>query len=172
MSMAVFRDHLCVLANGREVFRYEGRKTWRSLGTPHRSMQNYGVAVHRSKLHVGTWPECEVFAHEDVKNWQRLGRVGYEREVMALSLYNGKIYLGTLPMANGWRMDDDKFTFIGNADGDPAYRLRRLWSMAVHQGRPFAGTAPSGHLVSFEAGKSVTSDRALPGGWHHLAAVP
>jgi hypothetical protein len=30
---------------------------------------------------------------------------------------------------------------------------------------------PSGHVHSLEAGKSVTYDRALAAGWHHLVAV-
>ncbi|MFP6671178.1 MAG: LamG domain-containing protein, partial [Pirellulaceae bacterium] len=30
---------------------------------------------------------------------------------------------------------------------------------------------PSGHVLSLEAGKSATYDRALPPGWQHLTAV-
>jgi len=48
---------------------------------------------------------------------------------------------------------------------------RRVWSMAVYQGRLFAGTLPSGHVYSLEAGKCVSDDRALLPGWRHLAAV-
>jgi len=50
-------------------------------------------------------------------------------------------------------------------------RYRRVWSMAVFKGKLFAGTMPSGHVWSFEAGRNVTCDREFPLGWHHVAAV-
>ena len=43
--------------------------------------------------------------------------------------------------------------------------------MAVFEGKLFCGVLPSGHVLSLEAGKSVTYDRALSSGWHHLAAI-
>ena len=39
------------------------------------------------------------------------------------------------------------------------------------RGKLFAGTLPSGHVYSLEAGKCVSDDRALRPGWRHLAAV-
>ena len=35
----------------------------------------------------------------------------------------------------------------------------------------FVGTLPSGHVWSFEAGRSATYDRELAAGWRHVAAV-
>ena len=49
--------------------------------------------------------------------------------------------------------------------------LRRVWSMAVYQGKLFGGTLPSGHVWSVEAGKMATWDEGFPDGWHHVAAV-
>jgi hypothetical protein len=43
--------------------------------------------------------------------------------------------------------------------------------MAIHDGKLFAGTLPSGHVYSLEAGKCVTYDREVPPGWRHIAAV-
>jgi hypothetical protein len=43
--------------------------------------------------------------------------------------------------------------------------------MAVHQGRLFVGTLPSGRVLSIEAGRNATYDRQLSPGWHHIAAV-
>src|SRR5690606_16962801 len=48
---------------------------------------------------------------------------------------------------------------------------RRAWSMAVYNGRLYAGTLPSGHVRSFEAGRLATHDRPLPAGRHHVAAI-
>ena len=43
--------------------------------------------------------------------------------------------------------------------------------MAVHAGRLFCGTLPSGRVLALEAGKAVSYDRALEPGWRHVAAV-
>ena len=43
--------------------------------------------------------------------------------------------------------------------------------MAVHGGRLFVGTLPSGKVLSIEAGINATYDRPLGSGWHHIAAV-
>ena len=74
-------------------------------------------------------------------------------------------------MANVYRMDKGGFSFVGNLDNTPTVCLRRVWSMAVYDGKLFGGTLPSGHVFSLQAGSMVTCDRALPPGWHHLSAV-
>lgn len=43
--------------------------------------------------------------------------------------------------------------------------------MASYRGRLFVGTLPSGRVLSLEAGKNVTYDRALSFGWHHITAT-
>ena len=45
------------------------------------------------------------------------------------------------------------------------------WVTAVYDGKLFCGVLPSGHVLSLEAGKSVTYDRALSAGWYHLVAI-
>ena len=42
--------------------------------------------------------------------------------------------------------------------------------MAEHAGKVYCGTLPSGHIYSYEAGKSVTWGKSFPGGWHHVVA--
>jgi hypothetical protein len=77
-----------------------------------------------------------------------------------------------LPLAEVYRYDgDDRWTSIGRVDQTPDVIYRRAWSMAVHDGKLFVGTLPSGHVRSFEAGKSVTHGHELPPGWRHIAAV-
>jgi hypothetical protein len=73
-------------------------------------------------------------------------------------------------MANVWRMDEDRYAFLGTLDETPA-PLRRAWSMAVHQGRLYVGTLPGGFVRSISAGNLATWDYAFPKGWHHVAAV-
>ena len=43
--------------------------------------------------------------------------------------------------------------------------------MAVYDGRLYAGTLPSGHVLSLGAGQCATCDRELPTGWRHVAAI-
>ena len=73
-------------------------------------------------------------------------------------------------MASVWRLEDSGFAFVDILDESPV-PLRRVWTMAVYQGRLFAGTLPSGHIRSIEAGRTVTWDHLLPSGWHHIAGV-
>ena len=60
---------------------------------------------------------------------------------------------------------------IGQVDHTPEVKYRRAWSMAVHNGRLFVGTLPSGHVQSMSAGENLTWDQRFPDGWHHVAAV-
>jgi hypothetical protein len=171
MSFTIHREHLYCLVNGGPVYRYEGGEEWTFCGRPGGSDQIYSGANYRGELLVGTWPTCDVMRYDGGQEWTSFGRVGYEMEVMGMLLYNAKIYFGTLPMANVWRLDDNDYQYIGNVDNSPEVYLRRAWSMAVHQGKLFVGTLPSGHVLSFEAGRMATHDHVLPAGRHHVAAV-
>ena len=43
--------------------------------------------------------------------------------------------------------------------------------MAEFEGRLFCSTLPSGHVYAYQAGRVASADRALAGGWRHVAAV-
>src|SRR5262245_22839107 len=91
---------------------------------------------------------------------------------MPLLVYNGELYCGSLPSAEIFRFDaPERWTKIGRVDHTPDVKYRRAWSMAVHQGRLFTGTLPGGRVLSIEAGRNATFDRAFPAGWRHVAAV-
>ncbi len=182
MSFAIHEGELLALINSGGVYRYEGDGEWTYRGSPPRSTQTYCAVTYRGQLHVGTWPECEIIRYDGGEEWTRIGRVGYEREVMATALYNGKCYFGTLPMANVFRMEapgapgfggghPPGFTYMGNLDNDNSVYLRRVWSMAVHNGRLYAGTLPSGRVLSRQFGVMATHDHTLATGWRHVAAV-
>ena len=171
LSFAVHKEGLYALVNGGEVLRYLGGSEWEDCGRPTGSTQTYGAATYAGDMYVGTWPEGNVQRYGGGKTWTNIGRPGYEREIMGMALYNQKVYVGSLPMANVWRMDGSGFTFVGNVDNTSTVFLRRAWSMAVHDGALFVGTLPSDHVRSIQAGAMATYDRALPYGWHHLAAV-
>ncbi|MCH8295945.1 LamG domain-containing protein [Candidatus Poribacteria bacterium] len=170
-SFVVYKQELYALINGGEVSRYLGGKDWEDCGTPSGSTQTYGAATYAGDLYVGTWPGGDVQRYEGDKTWTNIGRAGEEKEVMGMAVYNQKMYVGTLPLANVWRMDSGGLTLVGNIDNTPDVMYRRAWSMAVYNGKLFAGTLPSGHVWSLQAGVIATDDRAIPSGWHHIAAV-
>jgi hypothetical protein len=153
-------------------FRYDGGTDWTRLGPVPDTSQVYSTAIYEGRIHAGTWPTGSVFRFEGPQQWINTGRLGEEKEVMGMAVYNGKLYAGTLPLAEVYRYDgQDKWVSTGQLDKTPDVRYRRAWVTAVYDGKLFCGTLPSGHVFSLEAGKSVTYDRALPAGWHHLAAV-
>ena len=170
LSFTIYRGQLYALINGGPAYRYEGGSDWAYCGNPEGSRQTYSAATHLGRLYVGTWPNGEVFRYEGGEEWALVRRVGYGMEVMGMALYNSKVYVGELPMANVWRLDGNHFALVGNLDSSTA-PLRRVWSFAVYEGKLFAGTLPSGHVRSVEAGKMATADDTFPSGWHHVAAV-
>ncbi|MCY2965610.1 MAG: LamG domain-containing protein, partial [Planctomycetota bacterium] len=64
----------------------------------------------------------------------------------------------------------EKWNRLVQLDETPNVKYRRAWTMAQYKGRLFCGTLPTGKVWSFAAGTSVTHDRELPTGWHHIAA--
>ena len=153
-------------------FRYDGDDRWTRMGPVPNTTQVYSAAVYQGDVHVGTWPTGCVYRFGGPQDWTNTGRLGDEQEVMGMAVYNGKLYAGTLPRAEVYRYDGhDEWVSTGQLDTTPDVRYRRAWSMAVFRGKLFCGVLPSGHVFSLEAGKSVTYDRELAPGWHHLAAV-
>jgi len=175
ISLTVYRRRLLCLANGNQVYSYEGDDVWRLMGELDRSTQNYGAATHKGDLFVSSWPEGHVYRFSDEAGWQAAcGRpgIGYQKETMALCVYNGSLYCGTLPAGDVYRYDGgEAWTRTGNLDRTPDARLRRVWSMCVGAGRLYAGTLPSGRVYSFEAGKLASVDSPLATGWRHVAGV-
>ena len=159
-----------------EIHRYEPDGGWQVVGSLADNTQTYGFGVYGGSLYVGTWPSGCVYRFDGPDQWTNCGRLGEEKEVMPLAVYNGLFYAGTLPLANVYRFDSrvdggSPWSLVGRVDHTPDVTYRRVWSLAVHGGRLFAGTLPSGHVWSWQAGCSVTHDRALAAGWHHLAGV-
>jgi len=171
-ALCVFNGNL--FATGYDegaVYRYDG-SDWTHCGRLGDNTQTYGFAILHGQLHVATWRSGRVFRYAGDNDWVDVGRLGEELEVMGMAVYNGKLYAGTLPLAGVFRYDGSSHWHdTGRVDFTPDVRYRRAWTMAVYDGKLFVGTLPSGHVMSLEAGKSVTLDRELPPGWVHLAAV-
>jgi hypothetical protein len=173
-AMCVFNGQLFASSYDEgHVYRYDGT-TWTDCGQvgPAENTQTYSFAVHEGRLYVGTWRTGRVFRYRGDNDWEDTGRLGEELEVMGMLVHNGKLYAGTLPLAEVYRFDgQDRWTKVGRVDHTPDVKYRRAWTMAEFQGRLFCGTLPSGRVLSIEAGRNVTHDRELAGGWHHVAAT-
>ena len=156
---------------GGGVFRHDGGTAWTSLGLQRDTTQVYSIETYASAMHIGTWPHGIVFRHGGEERWDSWGQVGDETEVMNLVAYNGKLYAGTLPGAEVHRLDDAGWQTVGTLDRTPDVRYRRAASMVAFRGQLYCGTLPSGQVHSMAAGLVATHDRALPTGWHHVAAV-
>ena len=157
---------------GGGVFRYGGGRSWASLGLQPETTQVYSAETYAGDLFIGTWPNGIVYRHAGGDRWESRGTPGAETEVMNLLAYNGKLYAGTLPGAQIHRFDGDgSWALVGTLDATPDVRYRRAASMVVYRGELFCGTLPSGTVHSMRAGLVVSDDRALPAGWHHVAAI-
>lgn len=173
VHLSVYNGHLFGLSyDAGGFFRYDGGQNWTRMGPVPDTTQVYSTAVYEGRIHAGTWPTGSVFRFEGPQKWISTGRLGEEKEVMGMAVYNGKLYAGTLPLAEVYRYDGpNNWVSTGRVDTTPDVRYRRAWVTAVYDGKLFCGALPSGHVMSLEAGKSVTHDRALSSGWHHLVAV-
>ncbi|MEA2654198.1 MAG: hypothetical protein QOI37_1425 [Chloroflexota bacterium] len=157
---------------GGGVFRYDGDRSWTSLGLQPETTQVYSLETYGDAAYIGTWPHGLVFRHVGDHRWEPCGTPGRETEVMNLLAYNGKLYAGTLPGAEIHRFDGTaRWTLVGTLDRTPDVRYRRAASMAVYRGELFCGTLPSGTVHSMQAGLMVSDDRAMAAGWRHVAGV-
>ncbi len=170
-----------MLMDGGQLMRYHPQRGWEQAAQAADVTQLYGAAVHRGRLHLGGFPRAWTFRLEADDTLTNLGHPGHEAEVMGMVLYNGKLYGGTLPLANVYRYDEHRPTafegwpqawnVVDTLDNTPGVSVRRAWSLCVYRGALYGGTLPGGHVCRFEAGRMATWDRALPGGWRHVAAV-
>jgi len=153
------------------VYRYDGND-WVDCGiVGENNTQTYGFAVYQGQLYVSTWPSGRVFEYNGINNWKDAGRLGDELEVMALIVHNGQLLGGTLPLAETYIYEGDTiWRRMDQLDKTEDVLYRRVWTMAEHDGKVYSSTLPSGHIYSYEAGKSVSWHKSFPAGWHHVVA--
>ena len=157
---------------GGGIFRYDGGERWTSCGLQPDTTQVYSIETHGGRMHISTWPTGLVFRLADSGAWESTGRLGDETEVMALASFNGMLYAGTLPHAQVHRLDaNGGWTALRTLDTTPDVLYRRAHAMGVYRGELFCGTLPAADVFSMRAGLTVSHDRSLPVGWHHVAAV-
>jgi hypothetical protein len=188
------------------VFAFDGQ-AWSYAGLPGPletvpTLQTHSFAVFQGSLCAGTWPEARVARYLGGEQWQQIGRVGEDgTEVNTLTVYNGKLYGGSIPRAEVARYDGaPAWTSLrrfyspdnwqpgppGKANSRQVKEWSRVTSLAVYQGRLFAGIGSCtsavidtpadpadvlGKVFSMEAGRNATADRDMGSGWRHVAAI-
>jgi hypothetical protein len=172
VNMAVYNGYLYASSwDVANVYRYDGSK-WEDCGLVGNNTQTYGFTVYQGNLFVSTWPSGRVFRFDGIKKWADVGRLGNELEVMGLITHNGQMLGGTLPLAEVYVYEGDTlWTRMDQLDKTPDVRYRRAWAMAESDGKVFCSTLPSGKILGYEAGKSVTMGESLEAGWQHVTAV-
>lgn len=157
--------------DGGHVFRFDGEH-WTDCGQLADNTQTYSLAVLAGQLYVGTWPSGKVYRFAGLNEWTAVGRLGEELEVMGMLVHNGRLIGGTLPLAEVYQFDgQSRWNKLAQLDRTPNVRYRRAWCLAEYRGQVFCSTLPSGKIYSWRAGRVAMADRALPGGWHHVAAI-
>lgn len=157
--------------DGGRVFRFDGQQ-WFDCGALEQNTQTYSFAVRTGQLFVGTWPSGKVYRMEEPGQWTDVGRLGEELEVMGMLNHNGRLIAGTLPLAEVYQYDGkSNWNRLTRLDHTPDVKYRRAWTMAEHAGQVFCSTLPSGKVFSWRAGRIAMSDRTVPAGWTHIAAV-
>jgi hypothetical protein len=134
--------------------------------------------VYNGKLYAGTLPLAQLYRYDpldDVTASLATSSAG-SRGVRDDQGSGGDNPGDGAGQAKHWGGEDgaaagQQWTMLKQLDLTPDVRYRRVWSLAVYQGRLFAGTLPSGRVWAMEAGLNVTYDRAVPPGWRHVAAV-
>lgn len=172
-SFGVYDGYLFATSyDSGNVYRYDG-KDWVDCGLVGKdNTQTYGFAVYQGELYVSTWPSGRVFVYEGIDQWRDAGRLGEELEVMGLIVYNGQLLAGTLPLAEAYIYEGDTtWRRMDQLDTTEDVKYRRAWTMAEHAGKAYCSTLPSGHIYSYEAGKTVTWSESFPSGWHHIVVV-
>ena len=149
---------------GRFV-RYNGEANWTDLGQVPDTDQVYSFAVYQGRLYtlhladrLGLRLRCPEQLDERRPAGRRKGSHGrgrVQREALRRHAPLGRPSFATTART----LDLDR-----PARHTPDVNYRRVWSMAVYQGRLFAGTLPSGRVYSLEAGKCATYDRELAAG--------
>lgn len=157
--------------DGGRVFRFDG-KAWHDCGQLAENTQTYAFAVRSGRFYVGTWRTGRVYRFEEPFRWTDVGRLGEELEVMGMLVHNGRLIAGTLPLAEVYEFNGESaWTKLARLDHTPDVRYRRAWTMAEYDGQVFCSTLPSGRVYSWRSGRVAMTDRRLPDGWHHVAAV-
>ncbi len=177
-------DLLASSYDSGRVYRYDDRGTgqWEDWGLLGTNTQTYSFTRYQRDLLVGTWPSGAVFRRiasapqtpED--RWQSVGRLGAELEVMGMMVHNGRLLAGTLPLAEVYSWESNgTWQRLIQLDQTPAVKYRRVWTMAEYDSAEgdcelYCSTLPTGRIHAYSQGKQIASGRAVPEGWHHVAA--
>jgi hypothetical protein len=132
---------------GGDVLRYEGEQRWTDCGTLPGVEAIGGMVVFRNRLYASSlYKPAGFFRYEGGTRWTALPTPVLRVE--ALGVYNGYLYATSYDGGQVFRFDGDAWDECGTLGG--INENSQTYSFAVHAGRLFVGTWPSGKVYRFE----------------------
>jgi hypothetical protein len=132
---------------GGNVVRYDGEQRWTDCGTLPGVEAIGGMVVFRNRLYASSlYKPAGFFRYEGGTRWTALPTPGLRVE--ALGVYNGYLYATSYDGGQVFRFDGDAWEECGALGG--VGENSQTYSFAVHAGRLFVGTWPSGKVYRFE----------------------
>lgn len=130
---------------GGSIFRYDGEKKWVNCGQLPATEAIGGLIVFKGTLYASSlYRPAGFFRYEGGAKWTDCGTPGGKR-VVALGVYNGFIYATSYDGGYVYRYDGTAWTDCGQLGSNT-----QTYSFAVHYGRLYVGTWPSGRVYLFE----------------------
>jgi len=179
-AFSMFRGRLtCSTYPAGEAYAFdEDNRSWQNLGCVSSSGLPYLEAMalvnYNGKLYSGVWPRAEIVRYEGEGQWARMGRIGRIGDGGGLAYHTVP---SGVPNVSYFKCELDEEVLPAMPScyaGRPG--ISRPSAMTIYGGRFYVGVWDweydlGGQVYSMEAGKCVSADRPLPGGWRHIAAV-
>jgi hypothetical protein len=127
-------------------FRYEGDRTWTPLPVPN-GKRVEALGVFNGALYATGYDEGHVYRF-DGERWTDLGQVGeFENtQTYAFAAYRGRLCVATWRSGRVFALTpDDTFADLGRLGEE-----LEVMGMAVHNGRLYGGTLPSGQVYRYD----------------------
>lgn len=141
---------------GGRVFRYDGDSRWIDCGQLPDTEAIGGMVVYRGRLYASSlYRPAGFFRLEQDGSWTACGTperpaglVGdtTHMRVEAMGVYNGWLWATSYDGGRVFRFDGDKWEDCGQLDDNT-----QTYAFAVHGGRLYVGTWPSGQVYRYEA---------------------
>lgn len=130
---------------GGRIFRYDGDMKWVDCGQLPETEAVGGLVVFRGRFYASTlYRPAGFFRYDGEQTWTDCGTPGGKR-VGALCPFDGFLYAGSYDGGDVYRFDGREWAPCGRLGENT-----QTYSFAVHQGRLFVGTWPSGRVYRFE----------------------
>ena len=144
-GMVVYRGKLYTssMYSPAGFFRYEGGKTWSSLGTPGKRVES--LTVHNGHIYATSYDEGAVYRF-DGKVWEHLGKIEGATQTYGFATHNGELYVSEWPHAKVYRYGGGKNWIVSGRLGEELESM----PLMVYNGKMYGGTLPLAEVYRFD----------------------